>query len=54
MEKYLIDKNLAQAILDYLVNQPYKDVYLMIQGLQQLQSAKTQEAVENPQTEQAE
>lgn len=36
---YLISKELAQAILDYLVAHPYREVVTLVQALQQLKPA---------------
>jgi hypothetical protein len=37
--RFLIDAQLAQAILDYLAQQPYHEVYQFIAALQRLEQA---------------
>jgi len=34
MKKFIIDEELAQAILNYLANRPFIEVYKMVQALQ--------------------
>jgi hypothetical protein len=38
-KQFLIDEELAQAILDYLTTKPYCEVYELVRGLQQLSVA---------------
>ena len=40
MKTYEIKEELANAILNYLVQQPYKDVSAMVAGLMQLKPIK--------------
>jgi hypothetical protein len=39
-EKFEVEGKLLQAILEYLANQPYKDVFQLINGIQQLKPMK--------------
>lgn len=38
-EYFLIEKDLAQAIMNYLAEQKYRDVHLLIAELQQIKPA---------------
>ena len=40
-KQYLIDEDLANAILEYLAQQPYKEVYKFVPLLQHLDEAPT-------------
>lgn len=47
---YQIPADLAQAILNYLVEQRYRDVYQMVQGLQALQPVEPVESGDAPES----
>lgn len=48
--KYLIDEDLANAVLTYLSHQPYRDVYELIRQMQTLPEVP-EEPSEHPHTE---
>ena len=41
--KFLIEEDLANTILNYLVQQPFREVFQMVQALQQLEKAEEDE-----------
>lgn len=44
--KLLIDRELLQAVLNYLAEQPFKNVYQLIVGLQRLESLPQRKELE--------
>ena len=47
MEKITLSTNLVNALLQYLGNRPYADVFQLIEAIQG--EAKTQQTVDDPQ-----
>jgi len=46
MEGFIIKKDLAQAILDYLATKPYREVFVLIDGLQKLEKSQQEQKEE--------
>jgi hypothetical protein len=46
MESFIIKTELAQAILDYLTTKPYREVYVLIAGLQKLEKTQPEQKEE--------
>jgi len=47
MKTFQLPESTAQKILDYLTNQPYKDVYVLVAEIMQLKEANPPMAYEN-------
>mgnify|MGYP001594159846 CR=1 FL=1 len=48
MKEFKISEKIAQAILNYLVVQPFKDVFQLINELQKLEEIKKEVLPEEP------